>query len=101
MRVAALCELPSLVVVFLAISHHSLHIEVEVGRPKSDMAVTDAPAPNPNDNVSRLVYIPSAIFMVICPLVVALRVWARLRSGKMGPDDWTAIAALVNISGPD
>ncbi|KAJ4857941.1 hypothetical protein T069G_08838 [Trichoderma breve] len=59
------------------------------------MAVTDAPAPNPNDNVSRLVYIPSAIFVVICPIVVALRVWARLRSGKMGPDDWTAIAALI------
>lgn len=65
------------------------------------MAVTDAPLPNPNDNVSRLVYIPSAIFVVICPIVVALRVWARLRSGKMGPDDWTAIAALVSISGPD
>ncbi|KAL7953342.1 putative PTH11-typeG-protein-coupled receptor [Trichoderma compactum] len=59
------------------------------------MAVADAPLPNPNDNVSSLVYIPSAIFVVICPIVVALRVWARLRRGKMGPDDWTAIAALI------
>lgn len=63
------------------------------------MANPQAPLPNPNDNDARLVYIPSAIFVVICPIIVALRVWARLRrDGKMGADDWTAIAALVNAS---
>ncbi|KAL7943616.1 putative PTH11-typeG-protein-coupled receptor [Trichoderma barbatum] len=54
-----------------------------------------ATPPNPNDDVSRLVYIPSAIFVVICPSVVALRIWARLKRSGMGPDDWTAVAALI------
>jgi hypothetical protein len=56
------------------------------------------PIPNPNDNDSHLVYIPAIIFLVISPIVVALRVWARLRQGgSMGADDWTAIVALVAI----
>lgn len=60
------------------------------------------PPPNPNDNDSHLVYIPAIIFLVISPIIVALRIWARLRQGgKMGADDWTAIVALVNISGSD
>lgn len=66
------------------------------------MTTPQTPLPNPNDDDSRLVYIPAIIFLVLSPLVVALRVWARLRQGgKMGPDDWTAIAALVNISRSD
>lgn len=57
------------------------------------------PIPNPNDNDSYLVYIPAIIFLVISPIVVVLRIWARLRQGgNMGADDWTAIAALVTIS---
>lgn len=61
-----------------------------------------APQPNPNDNDSYLVYIPSIIFLVLSPIVVALRIWARLRQGgSMGADDWTAIVALVNISKSD
>lgn len=61
-----------------------------------------APPPNPNDNDSYLVYIPSIIFLVISPIIVALRIWARLRQGgKMGADDWTAIVALVTISRSD
>ncbi|KAI9149020.1 integral membrane protein [Paramyrothecium foliicola] len=51
---------------------------------------------NPDDNNSHLVYIPSAVFVVICPIMMALRVWARLRrGGSMSADDWTAIAALI------
>ena len=54
---------------------------------------------NPDDNNTHLVYIPSAVFVVICPILMALRVWARLRrGGTIGADDWTAIAALVIIS---
>lgn len=61
-----------------------------------------APQPNPNDNDSYLVYIPSIIFLVISPIVVALRIWARLRQGgSMGADDWTALVALVTISKSD
>ncbi|PTB35551.1 uncharacterized protein TrAFT101_009408 [Trichoderma asperellum] len=60
------------------------------------MTTPQAPRPNPNDNDSHLVYIPAIIFLVISPVVVALRVWARLRQGgKMGADDWTAMAALI------
>jgi hypothetical protein len=51
---------------------------------------------NPNDNVAHLVYIPSAVFVVVCPVLMALRFWARLRrNGTVGADDWTAVAALV------
>ena len=57
-----------------------------------------APALDPNDNNAYLVYIPAAIFAVICPFLMALRIWARLRKGgKLGADDWTAIMALVGI----
>ena len=51
---------------------------------------------DPNDSNVHLVYIPSAVFVVICPILTALRVWARLRrGGKMGADDYVAIVALV------
>ena len=52
---------------------------------------------DPNASNVHLVYIPAGVFVVICPLLMALRIWARLRKGgSMGADDWTAIAALVS-----
>lgn len=58
------------------------------------------PTFDPNDNNAYLVYIPSAVFVVVCPLLMGLRIWARLKKGGgLGADDWTAIAALV--SDPD
>jgi hypothetical protein len=57
------------------------------------------PGFDPNANNAYLVYIPSAVFVVICPVLMGLRIWARLRKGgKLGADDWTAIAALVSSS---
>ncbi|KAI9903891.1 hypothetical protein N3K66_000420 [Trichothecium roseum] len=54
------------------------------------------PGMDPNDDVSHLVYIPSAVFVVLCPVLVAMRMWARLRrGGKTGVDDWICIAALI------
>ncbi|KAK4252367.1 integral membrane protein [Corynascus novoguineensis] len=51
---------------------------------------------DPNDNNARLVYIPSAVFVVICPVLMGLRIWARLiKGGKLTADDWTAVAALL------
>ncbi|KAK4125793.1 hypothetical protein N657DRAFT_568058 [Parathielavia appendiculata] len=51
-----------------------------------------------NDNNSRLIIIPAAVFFGICPVLVGLRIWARLRKGgKLGADDWTAVAALVFV----
>jgi hypothetical protein len=51
---------------------------------------------NPNDNVTHLVYIPSAVFVVIGPVLMALRFWARLRrGGTLGADDWSALGALA------
>lgn len=65
----------------------------------SQNATVPAPTFNPNDNNAYLVYIPSIVFVIICPPLMGLRIWARLRKGgKLGADDWTAIAALV--SGP-
>jgi hypothetical protein len=52
---------------------------------------------DPNESNAYLIYIPSAVFVVVCPVLVALRIWARLRKGgKLGADDWAAIAALVS-----
>ncbi|KAH0496053.1 hypothetical protein TgHK011_003436 [Trichoderma gracile] len=59
------------------------------------MATPHTSVADPNDNNSSLIYIPSAIFGVICPIIVALRVWVRVMRGKMGADDWTAIIALI------
>lgn len=51
---------------------------------------------NPNHNNAHLVYYPAAVFAGLCPILVALRTWARVRrGGKMSADDWTAWAALV------
>lgn len=53
---------------------------------------------DPNANVAHLVYIPAAVFVVLCPLLMVLRIWARLRrGGKLGADDWVAMASLVSI----
>ncbi|KAJ4294971.1 hypothetical protein N0V88_005212 [Collariella sp. IMI 366227] len=58
-------------------------------------SATITPAFDPNDNNAHLIYIPAGVFIVICPILMALRVWARLRKGgKLGADDWTAVAAL-------
>jgi hypothetical protein len=52
---------------------------------------------DPNDNNAYLVYIPSIVFVIICPVVMGLRIWARFRKGgKLGADDFTAVAALVS-----
>ncbi|KAL2132730.1 hypothetical protein VTI74DRAFT_3440 [Chaetomium olivicolor] len=55
-----------------------------------------SPALDPNENNAYLIYIPAAVFVVICPVLMALRIWARLRrGGKLGADDWTTLAALI------
>lgn len=57
---------------------------------------------DPNDNVAYLVYIPSIVFFVICPTLVALRFWTRIRhGGKLGADDYMTLVALVssNVAG--
>jgi hypothetical protein len=57
-----------------------------------------AALPTPNDNGSRLVYVLSAVFVVVCSIVVALRLYLRHIHYEMGGDDW---AVVVNISRPD
>ena len=53
---------------------------------------------NPDDNNAHMIYIPVGVFGVLCPLLVGLRTWARLRKGsRMGADDYTIIAALVSV----
>lgn len=59
---------------------------------------SDANDLNPNDNNAHLVYYPAAVFAGLCPILVALRTWARVRrGGKMGADDWASWAALVSL----
>ncbi|KAI0140576.1 hypothetical protein BJ166DRAFT_604139 [Pestalotiopsis sp. NC0098] len=44
---------------------------------------------------ASLIYIPSAIFLILCPLLVTTRLWSRLRKGgHMGADDYTILASL-------
>ena len=57
--------------------------------------------PITDDNVAYLVYIPAGVFFFICPVLVALRLLARLRrGGGLGADDWAAVLALVSSSAP-
>lgn len=43
-----------------------------------------------------LVIAAGAVFIPVCSISVALRIYARrLRGLKLGPDDWTIIMALV------
>ncbi|KAL7904316.1 putative PTH11-typeG-protein-coupled receptor [Trichoderma velutinum] len=48
-----------------------------------------------NDNSSQSIYIPSAIFLVIAPFIVLLRVYDRYHRRELGRDDWIAVAALI------
>ncbi|KAK7987357.1 hypothetical protein PG989_007672 [Apiospora arundinis] len=42
------------------------------------------------------IYITSAAFLVVCPLLVATRFWSRIRNGGYaGADDYTILAALM------
>ncbi|KAK8019064.1 hypothetical protein PG990_004202 [Apiospora arundinis] len=43
------------------------------------------------------IYITSAAFLVVCPLLVATRFWSRIRNGGYaGADDYTILAALFS-----
>ncbi|KAL2156215.1 hypothetical protein VTH82DRAFT_960 [Thermothelomyces myriococcoides] len=66
------------------------------------MAGTEtAEAFDPDANRAHLVYIPAAVFFAICPVLMGLRIWARVKTGtKLGADDWTAVAALVSSTIP-
>ncbi|KAM5351131.1 hypothetical protein ACJ41O_003854 [Fusarium nematophilum] len=58
------------------------------------MATDDALAPKESN--AHMLYIPIAIFGVLCPVLVATRVWSRLRKGgHLGADDYTIIASCV------
>ncbi|KAF5007234.1 hypothetical protein FDECE_6428 [Fusarium decemcellulare] len=51
---------------------------------------------DPDASNAHMLYIPIAIFGVLCPALVATRVWSRLRKGgHLGGDDYTIIASLV------
>lgn len=48
------------------------------------------------DNVAYIVYIPIAIFFVLCPIAVSTKLWSRTRKGgTLGWDDLTNVLALV------
>ncbi|KAI0841816.1 hypothetical protein F5Y06DRAFT_285265 [Hypoxylon sp. FL0890] len=41
------------------------------------------------------IYVPAIVFLVICPIVVGTRIWARMGGGgKLGPDDYTILVSL-------
>lgn len=43
------------------------------------------------------VQVPAVVFSVLCPLIVALRIWGRTRGAvnNMGIDDWTILGSLT------
>lgn len=56
-------------------------------------------AQDPDANVSYLVYIPAAVFLAVCPILVGLRIYARIRGGaRVGADDYMAIVSLVRLN---
>ncbi|KAI0481786.1 hypothetical protein F4859DRAFT_512922 [Xylaria cf. heliscus] len=44
----------------------------------------------------RLMYIPSWVFMFVCPIFVGMRLWSRKKTdGGLGADDYTILASLA------
>ncbi|KAH8898353.1 hypothetical protein GQ53DRAFT_837275 [Thozetella sp. PMI_491] len=65
-----------------------------------DAASTNTTAAYPpsfyEENRNDWVLVPAAVFTVICPLLVGLRFWSRMKtSGLIGVDDWTCLASLI------
>lgn len=55
-----------------------------------------APDPLASETRAHTIYVPVAVFLVVCPLFVGARLWARLRKGgKLGADDATILTSLV------
>ncbi|KAL1873469.1 hypothetical protein VTK73DRAFT_917 [Phialemonium thermophilum] len=54
-------------------------------------------APNkPGPSVAYMIYVPVIVFAIVCPSLVTLRVWSRLRKGgKLGPDDYCILSSLA------
>ena len=51
----------------------------------------------PSGDNSPMIYIPAWIFLFLCPIIVAIRIWSRQKSGgRLGADDYTVIVSLVS-----
>ncbi|KAK7417219.1 hypothetical protein QQZ08_011698 [Neonectria magnoliae] len=51
---------------------------------------------DPDASNAHMLYIPIAVFGVICPLLVVTRVWSRVRKGgHLGADDYAIFASLI------
>ncbi|KAJ4191789.1 hypothetical protein NW767_010936 [Fusarium falciforme] len=51
---------------------------------------------DPSLSNAHMLYIPIAIFGVLCPLLVGIRIWSRRRKGgHLGADDYTIIGSLI------
>lgn len=50
-----------------------------------------------HESHAATIYIPAAVFLAVCPIIVGTRIWSRVgNGGKMGPDDYTILVALVS-----
>ncbi|KAI2617221.1 hypothetical protein GGS26DRAFT_585325 [Hypomontagnella submonticulosa] len=48
-----------------------------------------------HESHAATIYIPAAVFLAVCPIIVGTRIWSRVgNGGKMGPDDYTILVAL-------
>ncbi|OTA52646.1 putative PTH11-typeG-protein-coupled receptor [Hypoxylon sp. EC38] len=44
---------------------------------------------------AQTIYVPAAVFLAFCPIIVGTRIWARVGGGgKLGPDDYTILVSL-------
>ncbi|KAI5465388.1 hypothetical protein BGZ63DRAFT_450305 [Mariannaea sp. PMI_226] len=51
---------------------------------------------DPTASNAHMVYVPVAIFSILCPSLTATRIWSRLRKGgQVGADDYAIVAALI------
>lgn len=53
----------------------------------------------PGHSKAQLLQIPCGIFLVVMPIIVAIRIWARVSVGSwkgLGLDDWTILASMVS-----
>jgi hypothetical protein len=49
----------------------------------------------------KMLIIPCALFIAICPIFVGIRIWARLSMiRQLHSEDWALLLALVRLFGP-
>lgn len=49
------------------------------------------------EGLAAAIFYVTIVFSAICPVIIALRVWVRLKTHNFGDDDYLMCTALVSL----